>query len=79
VDSVKKIHTQLRNYSLLALLLFTHHRKGLAGSRLTVGKDTNVVSYKKKYKKKSICNEYIINLPFFTRPISLVKAELNKK
>ena len=44
VHSGKEIHTQLRDDSLLSLFLFAHHRKGLSGSRLAVGKDTNVVS-----------------------------------
>ena len=43
-DALEKVIAKLRDNAFLALLLFAHHRKRLAGSRLAVGEDTHVIS-----------------------------------
>ena len=44
-DATEEIEAELRDDSLLALLLFAHHRERFARTRLTVGEDAHVVTY----------------------------------
>ncbi len=44
VYPAEEVHTQLWYDPFLTLLLLAHHRKRLAGSRLAVGEDADIVT-----------------------------------